>query len=784
MTGASDLMPALGVAECAIRRVAVIGAGAMGSGIAAQFANAGVPVDLLDVPGDARASRNAPAQAGIDRQLKASGFMAPEMARLVRPGTIADDLGRLADVDWIVEAVVERLDVKRDLYARIDAVRRPGTLVSSNTSTIPRRDLVAQAGPDFARDFLITHFFNPPRVMRLVELVTARENDPATVEKAREACEIVLGKTVVACRDTPGFIANRIGCYWLAVGVLEAQRLGLTPEEADAVMAALGTPRTGVFGLMDLVGIDLVPHVWGSLMSSLPETDALHRHDLPGAGVVRDLIASGRFGRKTKAGFYRMTPDKTLETLDFASGDYRRAVPVSPKDLPGGGRDVATLLADDGKLGEYAQSVLVHVLAYAATNGPDIGDDVAAIDTAMTLGYGWKKGPFRLADALGVGDLVARLESRSIPVPALLRAAGDRGGFFGADGAPLATDGHRTGAGHDAALAILTQSKAAGAPIAGNGAASLWDIGEGVACFEMHTKMNAFAAPVLDVLEETLDRGGRDFEALVLGNDDPRAFSAGADLSLIVGYIKGGDFAGLDSYIARGQQIFHALKYANFPVVAAMHGLALGGGCEFGLHADAIVAHAELNAGLPEVLVGIIPGWGGCTQLLLRAQADAGTRKGPLAPAAKAFETISSGRRSGSAHDAGAMGLLRPGDGIVMNRDRLLDAARKKAAALVGDGYAPPEVAAITVAGASGRLGLMNAVDGLRARGAISEQDRIVADALAGVLTGGASADPLRPVSEWDIMTLEREALIALSRHTATQERITHMLATGKPLRN
>ncbi|HEY0917759.1 3-hydroxyacyl-CoA dehydrogenase/enoyl-CoA hydratase family protein [Devosia sp.] len=773
---------AAGVAATGIRRAAVIGAGSMGGGIAAQFANAGVPVDLLDIAGP-EGARDQAALAGIDRQLKAGGFMHPQAAGLVRPGNVEDHMDRLAEADWIVEAVIENLDAKRSLYARIDAVRRPGTIVSSNTSTIPRADLLGGRTSQFASDFLITHFFNPPRHMRLVEFVIGAETDPAVLQRARDAAEIILGKTVVDCRDTPGFIANRIGCHWLAVALIEAKAMGLTPEEADAVMQAFGIPRTGAFGLMDLIGIDLVPHIWGSLLQTLPASDDLHNYDLSGDATITDMLARGRFGRKARAGFYRLGADKSRETLDFATGEYRPEQPVSPKALPGGGRDMLALVEADDRLGAYAWRVLSRVVDYTAGNGAEIAGDVGAIDLAMTLGYAWKDGPFQLADRIGVGRIAARLEAEGRTAPSLLAAAVAAGGFYDAAGTALDTDGSRPARRAGAPLSSLASARRGRAPIIGNDAASLWDIGDGIAVFEMHTKLNNFAPAVFDVLEETLARGGKDFVGLVLGNDDPRAFSAGADLGFILGLIKDGDMPALSGYIARGQAAFLALRQAPFPVVAAAHGLALGGGCEFTLHADAVVAHAEYQAGLPETKVGLVPGWGGCAQLLWRGQQASDASGEPLAAATRAFAMIMEGAPSGSAWEARSKGLLRPDDKVVMNRGHLLRTARDWAIELA-PGYAPPPEATVAVTGASGKSSLMHEARGEHAAGRLTDADLVIAETLATVLTGGSEGGAGRTLSETEVMRLEREALVELSKTAATRARIEHMLATGKPLRN
>ncbi len=421
-----------------IRRAAVLGAGSMGAGIAAQFANAGVPVDLLDIPGP-DADRDGPARAGLARVAAARAFTSEQAQALVTPGNTEDHLHRLADADWIVEAVVERLDIKRALFARVDGVRKPGSAVSSNTSTLLRADLVAGQSAGFAQDFVITHFFNPPWVMRLVELVGGPETPPGHLDRVADAARAVLGKVPVICRDTPGFIANRIGCFWMAAAALEAMRHGLTPQQADAVHGAFGIPRTGVFGLFDLIGIDLVPHVWGSLHRSLPGGDAFQRFDITADPLFRRLVAEGCHGRKTGAGFYRKAADGTREMLDLATGAYI-AEGLAPV-LPGQG-DLAALVADASPMGAYAAAVLGHVVAYAAEHAPAIAADVAAVDTAVELGYSWREGPFRLADRVGAGTLAAFLRAEGQGVPLLLSAAAGMGGFY-RDGRALRSDGAR-----------------------------------------------------------------------------------------------------------------------------------------------------------------------------------------------------------------------------------------------------------------------------------------------------------------------------------------------------
>lgn len=755
-------MKVVGADRTGISRVAVIGAGAMGGGIAAQFANSGLEVELLDMPDSAPG--NGRAEAGVGRQLEIGGFMAPEAAGLIRTGNVRDHLDRLAHVDWVVEAIVENAAAKHDLFARIAPHLKPDAILSSNTSTIPRAELAEGMTPDLAGRFAITHFFNPPRVMPLLELVTDPTADHTFVARLRLASEVLLGKTTIMCRDTPGFIANRIGCFWMAAAALEARRLGITVETADAVHTALGIPRTGVFGLFDLVGIDLVPHVWGSLLQALPQSDTLHRYDITADPIFAALLECGAFGCKIGAGFYRKTADGAREALDLETLQYRPQ--QEPASLPRG--DTSALLAAQSPAGTYARTVLAQVLRYAATHAPQIVDDAGAVDAAMELGYGWRTGPFALAEKIGLNSLTGPRPD----MPAFLQRGLTEGFYVG--GAPLATGGGRALRADHGLLAVRPV-------IAANAMATLHDLGDDVACFRAHTKMNTFDPAVFDLLEDTLERAGRDFKALVVANDDARAFSAGADLSFFMRMVDSPDGpARIDAYGRRGQKLFMKMFRSHIPVVAAVHGFALGGGCEFQMHADAVIAHAEANIGLPETGVGLVPGWGGCTRLYARAYAaDPGAA--PIDLARRTFATLFSGKVSGSAAEAKTLGLLRTTDGIVMHRSHLAAAAKESALTLTS-GYTPPAPLALPVAGTAGRMELMATMHLELAAGRITETDLALADALSGVLTGGP--DTGETVTEADMMGLEVATLARLVTWTPSRQRVEHMLATGKRLRN
>ena len=767
-----------------ISKAAVIGAGNMGAGIAAHLANAGVRVLLLDRVDPDSASRNALAEKAVERQLRGGGFMHPGRLPLVEVGNVEDDLARVSDADWIVEAVFEDPEIKRDLYRRLDAVRKPGSIVSSNTSTIPLAHLTEGLGKKFASDFVITHFFNPPRVMKLLELVGGAHTSPHTLQRAQVICDEILGKTVLRCRDTPGFIANRIGNYWMSVAALEAKTLGMTVEEADAVMGApFGIPRTGIFGLFDYVGINLVPLVWGSFMKSLSRDDAHRRHDVTQDPFLARMLERGQTGRNAGAGFYRSVEvegKKQRQAIDFETGEYRPLQGVQLASLQSAGRDLKALCECTDRGGEYAWRVLSNLIAYAADVGPEIADDVGAIDVAMKLGYNWSAGPFELADRVGVAWLADRLRAQGRPVPALLSRAVAEGGFY-REGRSLGTSATRVDAHAGDALLSLTAVKRASAPLAGNASASLWDIGEGVLALEVHTKMNACNEAVVEVLEAAPEKVRQGFRALVLANDNPRAFSVGADLSRFAGYAKAADWGGMTRFVTRGQAALRALRMAEFPVVGAPFGLALGGGCELQLNCDASVAHAELNAGLPELRVGILPGWGGCMRLLERWTPLCGGDA--FAAAKRVFDVIVDGTHTGSALEAVDRGFLRATDPIVMNRDRQLEAARRHAIALHEAGYVPPQAPQWTVRGVAGADELLTGLSESAASKSLSAHDMTVAKAVASVLTGG-DAESGAVVSDLDILALEVQHMVALSKTPASLARMEHMLATGKPLRN
>lgn len=787
-----------------ISKVAVIGSGVMGSGIAAQIANAGVPVLLLDIkPADGRDL----ARAAIDRLLKTdpAPFMHPDNARLITPGNLEDDLPRLGDCDWIIEVVLEDLTIKHKTYEKIIPHRKPGSIVSSNTSTIPLHTLTQPFGEDFARDFLVTHFFNPPRYMRLLELVVGEKTRPEAIKTISAFCDVQLGKGVVPCHDTPGFIANRIGVFWLQAALNVALADKVPVALADAVMGKpVGIPKTGVFGLLDLIGIDLMPHLAGSMLSTLPDGDWYRKIHIDHP-LIRSMIAAGYTGRKGKGGFYRLDTSKggkEKQVLDlsvlFSETSYRREDKVVSPAIDAGKAGLRAVLDSPDTGGKYARKVLLPTLAYAASLVPEIADTVAQVDEAMRLGYNWKMGPFEMIDALGPAWFAQALRTESLPVPDLVSRVGDttfyktKNGqqtYYGVDGAyhPVV---------RPAGVLLLSDLRRGGKPLMKNASASVWDIGEGVLCFEHTGKMNTFDDQVFDLLTKTIQTigdGKGPFKALVIYNEGS-AFSAGANLGVALFSINIAMWPQVEEFIAGGQRVFKALKFAPFPVVAAPSGLALGGGCEILLHADHIQAHAETYCGLVEVGVGLIPGWGGCKEMILRYRAREkavhekmwfSPDNGPMSAVRPAFETIGTARVAKSAAEAKEIGYLRPRDGISMNRDRLLFDAKTKALEMVAAGYTPPAPEKdLRLPGPSGKMALDLAVSDLRKSGKATPYDVVVSDRLASVLTGGPAADWTAPMNEDDLLALERSEFMKLLHEPGTLARIEHMLETGKPLRN
>jgi 3-hydroxyacyl-CoA dehydrogenase len=795
-----------------IEKVAVIGSGVMGSGIAAQIANAGISVVLLDIKTDDGTDLAANA---VQRLLKTdpAPFMHKSNAKLIQTGNMDDHLDLISDCDWIIEVVLEDLKIKHATYEKILKHKKKGAVLSSNTSTIPLAKLIEPFEKELESDFMITHFFNPPRYMRLLELVTSDKTSKDAVLTIQDFCDVKLGKGVVHCHDTPGFIANRLGVFWLTAGINDAIAQGLSIEKADAVMSRpVGIPKTGIFALVDLVGIDLMPKLADSLLSTLPDDD-WYRDIYKDYGFVHQMIESGYTGRKGKGGFYRLNPDApkgvrekqalALDENTFSDDQYNKADRPKLKSIDAGRKGLRAVVETDDEGGRYAWSVLSKTLAYAASLLGTIADTVVDIDDAMKLGYNWKKGPFEMMDDLGPAWFKEKLIAENIDVPEILNVIGDQSfykiedgqiHYFGSD------DAYHKLQRPDGVL-LLRDIKLSSTPVLKNSSAKVWDIGDGILCFEKTSKMNTFDDDIFALLQQTIGTigdGKGDYKGLVVYNEASN-FSAGANLGLALFGINIAMFAKIESFIEAGQMIFKALKFAPFPVVAAPSGMALGGGCEILLHADHVQAHAETYCGLVEVGVGLIPGWGGCKEMILRfreqeQQQFAAAKKNadslwfsppnsPMGAMRKAFEVIGTAQVAKSAAEAKSIGYFRESDGVTMNRDRLLHDAKQSVLNLAKD-YTPPEaVEDMRLPGPTGKMALDLAVSDFHKSGRATDYDVVVSDHLASVLSGG-DTDITEIKSEDDLLALERGEFQKLLRKDGTMDRIEHMLSTGKPLRN
>ncbi len=772
-----------------IKKVAVIGSGVMGSGIAAQAANAGLDVLLLDIVPKDGSDRDTVAKGAIQRMLKTNPapLMHPRNAKRIQPGNVEDHLEWLAECDLVVEVVIENLEIKQALYRKIDQYRKADCIVTSNTSTIPLANLVEGMPDDFRQHFAVTHFFNPPRYMRLLELVAGPDTRNEVITTLRDFGDRMLGKSVVDCKDTPGFIANRIGILWMGVAVRFAFEDNLTVEEADSVIGKpMGIPKTGIFGLLDLVGIDLQPHVERSMLSTLPEDDMYRDIHRP-SPFIEKMIANGYTGRKGKGGFYRLnrTGDKKIkEALNLQTNEYHPADRPALASVEAARAGLRALVEHPDRGGQYAWRVLSHTLSYAAALVPQIADDIYAVDEAMKNGYAWKWGPFELIDKLGASWFAEKLAEQGMAVPPLLQQVGE-GSFYRIENGALqhfGTDGSYHDVSRAEGVLLLSDIKRASKQVESNRSASLWDIGDKVLCLEFHSKMNAVDEGIMAMAAKALKIiPTQGYRALVIHNEGAN-FSVGANVGLGLFAANIAAWPKITESVKQGQDIYKALKFAPFPVVGAPSGMALGGGCEVLLHCDAIEAHAETYMGLVEVGVGLVPAWGGCKEMLLRWSENPRHPKGPMPAVSKVFETVATATVAKSAEEARSLLYLRPSDGIVMNRDRLLASAKDRALTMAQD-YAPPEARELTLPGPSGEAAMTLVLNDFQRAGKATAHDVTVGKKLAHVLAGG-KVDPTETLTEDKLLTLERSAIVSLLRTPQTLDRIEHMLETGKPLRN
>ncbi len=785
-----------------IRRVAVLGAGVMGAGIAAHLANAGVRVDLLDiVPPDLtdaqrgdRAARNRFADGGLEKAIKAkpAAFFHPSRASLVATGNFDDDLARVAHCDLVIEAVVERLDIKQALFAKLEALRGPHTLIASNTSGLRIAAMLQGRSEGFRKHFMVIHFFNPPRYMKLLELVAGVDTDPLAFARVKHFGADTLGKGIVVARDTPNFIGNRIGAHAMMLAIHQMLLGGLSPEDVDAIVGApMGRPKSAAFRTADMVGLDTFVHVANNCHQSL--TDDEDREVFAVPGYIRTMVERKQLGDKTRGGFYKKSGDG-VKTLDPTTGEYRDKVtnPVISKfvktlrDIEDPGERLRALIADDGPAGRFAWTVVSRSLAYAARRVGEISDDVASIDDAMRWGYNWELGPFETWDALGFIATVDRMVADKIPLPKSVLAMRAQGAqaFYLADGSvyDLAGRGYVP-----RAMDIRTRAyKSARAqdPVAENPSAVLYDLGDGIASLTLRTKMNSVDADAIEMIDRAVTLAEENFRGLVLYNEGEH-FSVGANLMAVVMASMSGEWEGLRTMVAKFQQANQRMKYARVPVVAAPFGMALGGGLEMCLGAASVQAAAETYAGLVEVGVGLVPGGGGCMNLLWRAIEGVpdGAEVDRFTLVTQVFKNIALARVATSADEAKEFGYLRRTDGVTFDRSRLLYDAKQRAIGLAASGWLPPAPRAYKLPGESGIATLKMMVLSLQQGGQASAHDGVVALRVAEILCGGRDGATV-PVTEDRMLELEAESFVRLCGEEKSRERMQYMLLNNKPLRN
>jgi len=814
-----------------IHKVAILGAGTMGARIAAHFANAGVPSHLLDiVPPDADApARNKIAAAGLDaaKKSKPAAFMDASLARLVTVGNFEDDLKKLAEVDWIIEAVVENLEIKRSLLRKVETIRKPGTIITTNTSGLPVSKIAEGFSDDFRRAWFGTHFFNPPRYMRLLEIIPTPEADKATIDAISHFCDVRLGKGVVIAKDTPNFIGNRIGTFSVLNVIRLMQEMGLTIEEVDALTGqAVGWPKSATFRTIDLVGLDILGHV----VSNMTENVRDERSDLQLPEFFKKMLQSKWLGDKTKGGFYKKNVGRALSPAEPGQQDERLAIdwktleyhprqkPKFPaldmaKNVEDTGARLRMLLGLEGggpqkgdKAGAFLWAALSDLWTYAANRVPEISDSIVEIDRAMKLGFNWELGPFELWDAAGIETTVARMKKEGKPVAAnveKLLAAGQRSWYADEPKSPSGRKYWELRTENWEQLQVpsgvwsVTVAKKSNGVVKKNSGASLVDLGDGVACLEFHSKMNSLGTDIISLIAQTLKPGGPgdNFDAFVITNDATN-FSVGANLMLLLMSVQEEEWDDVDLVIRQFQGMTQAIKFSSKPVVSAPFGLCLGGGTEISLHAAARQPHAELYTGLVEVGVGLLPGGGGCKEMLLRAVDSAAASKGRSSGEAlagsvemmeamkKAFETIATAKVATSAQEARGLGFLSDSDHITMNRERVLSDAKARALELARAGHEPPVPRTdIPAPGESLLAALKMGVHLMRQGDFITDYEVKLGGKIAEVLCGG-NVTPGTPVSEQYILDLEREGFKSLCGERKTQERIQYTLKTGKTLRN
>jgi 3-hydroxyacyl-CoA dehydrogenase len=793
-----------------IRKVAVLGAGVMGSGIAAHLANAGIPVLLLDI---------VPPKAAEGEDIKSKGFRS-KFARgalanlkkakpaplftdralgLIEPGNFEDDLQRINECDWVIEVVKEEMSVKQATFAKVEKHLKPGAIVSSNTSGLSIKGMLEGRSPAFAKNFLVTHFFNPVRYMHLLELIAGPQTDAAVLAEVAKFGEEVLGKGIVYGKDSTNFIANRIGVYAIMKTVAEMQKAGLSVEAVDKIFGpAMGRPKSAVFRTADIVGLDTFIHVAKNCYDTLGHDEGREIFKTP--SFIEKMVEKGLLGDKSGKGFYRKErgegDDKQIFALDLSTLEYKPQAKVryeslgAAKDIENVRERIKTVMTGTDEAAKFAEKVTLDVLAYASRRIPEIADDYVNIDRGMRWGFAWDLGPFETWDAYGVKEGVARMKELGITPAKWVEEmlASGRTSFYGTEGTAdtywdIPTKKPKKVAQSERVQKIEYLQRG-NKKIASNGSANLWDLGDGVTCLEFTSKMNSIDDDITAMMEQAVAETEKNFKAMVVANDGGN-FSVGANIMGLLMAVKSDDFESVRNLVKRFQYANQRLRYSRIPVVTAPFQITLGGGAEVAMAGNAIQATAELYMGLVEVGVGLIPGGSGNLELLRNLFGPhAGDREfDPLPFLKKAFLTIGTAKVATSAEQAKEMCFLNPSDGISMNRDLQLSDAKARALGMADSGFIPPRPSTFILPGKSGWATIDMMLYDMRLNNQISDYDRKVGQKLATVLTGGETSSS-SPVTEDRLLELELEAFLSLCGEEKTQERIMHMLNTGKPLRN
>lgn len=790
-----------------IKRAAVIGSGVMGSGIAAHLANIGIPVLLLDiVPRELSTEEQAKGLTLEDRQVrsriaatavqkllkqKPAPLAAKKNLQLITPGNLEDDLDKLKDVDWIIEVIVENLDVKKSLYEKLDAVRKPGTIISSNTSGISINAMAEGRSEDFGKHFLGTHFFNPPRYLKLLEVIPAQTTSPEVLEFMKEFGEDRLGKGVVEAKDTPNFIANRIGTYGLLVAVREMQNRGYSIGEVDSVTGPLiGRPKSATFRTLDVVGLDTFMHVAKNVYD---QTTGEEQQVFEAPAFMKQMVENGWLGAKSGQGFF-LKKDKEILELDPQTMEYRAAGNLKTpsqemaKQQKGLNAKVKTLVYANDRTGELLWNLLAPTLRYSAQLHGEIADDIVAIDSAMKWGFGWEQGPFEIWDAIGVRQSAAKMAEEGHVIPAFAQSLLDSGNesfYKEVDGDLHFFNGSDyTAVPVNSKVIDLKRFKKKHGVLKSNSGASLIDIGDGILLLEFHSRSNAIGLDIMQMINYAVDEVEKNHKGLVIGNQG-KNFCVGANLGMILMEAQDDNIFELDFTIKTFQNALMKIKYSSKPVVVAPFGMTLGGGAEVALHAAHIQASMETYMGLVEAGVGLIPGGGGNKELYIKHLKGLphGVTFDYQNVASKVFEAIAMAKVSTSAEEARDTNFLNFTDGISVNSDHLIHDAKQAALNLYENGYQAPARDKVPVTGEPGYATLLLGAEGMHISGYISEYDLKIAKKLAHVLSGGKLPYGTL-VDEQYLLDLEREAFLSLVAKPKTQQRMQHMLVKGKPLRN